>query len=296
QLLNISVFSPKGELITLIGREGRGPGEFQNIQSLHIDQSDTLWVLDGRELRISSFTFDGDSYEHITSAAIEQLRDGRPQKAYKIENDGFLVEFSLLDIFSDMDSSERTYYGLMSHIDSNGNVLDEEVFHYRSNEVFINRQNGRMMIMTLPFTPMSTTAFNNEGLVYIGLGDSLKISSYKLNGSLDHTIGGQVKPRKITLDDTGGSNPSRTSDIGNRMPDVKPAFKSFIVDDINQVWVNLGDLEDEINTWVVLSKDSELVSSFTFPASFDIQKVQNNRIYGINRDEDEVQSLMVYAY
>lgn len=62
----IRVFSPEGEHIKTIGRRGRGPGEFQDISAMAINEDDEVIVSDARLFRITYFYDLGDSLEVFT--------------------------------------------------------------------------------------------------------------------------------------------------------------------------------------------------------------------------------------
>jgi hypothetical protein len=48
----IGVYGPDGRLVTVIGRKGQGPGEFQNIDDVHVGPGDTLYVLEADRLSV----------------------------------------------------------------------------------------------------------------------------------------------------------------------------------------------------------------------------------------------------
>lgn len=50
----IQVFSSKGEYTKTIGRQGQGPGEFENPTDIHLDSDDNIYVQDGRKLHFFS--------------------------------------------------------------------------------------------------------------------------------------------------------------------------------------------------------------------------------------------------
>lgn len=65
---NIKVFSPRGEYVTTIGREGSGPGEFRGLGTVQLAAGDSLHVVDLFNLRWSVY-----SPEH------ELVRSVRPE-------------------------------------------------------------------------------------------------------------------------------------------------------------------------------------------------------------------------
>lgn len=51
----IKVYSSEGKYLATIGREGEGPGEFRGVMGLAVDASDSLFVFDSRNMRLSVF-------------------------------------------------------------------------------------------------------------------------------------------------------------------------------------------------------------------------------------------------
>lgn len=51
----IRVFSPAGEFITALGREGEGPGEFLRITAMGVGQGDSIFAFDRRNGRVTVF-------------------------------------------------------------------------------------------------------------------------------------------------------------------------------------------------------------------------------------------------
>lgn len=54
----IHIYGPEGEYSHSVGRDGRGPGEFERLTNVGL-LGDTLWVLDSGERRITLFSRDG---------------------------------------------------------------------------------------------------------------------------------------------------------------------------------------------------------------------------------------------
>jgi len=69
----IKVFDPSGKYLKTIGREGLGPGEFEIIQNIFIDDNDFLYATDRRLKRISKFNNEGEFEKSFPYPAPEKL-------------------------------------------------------------------------------------------------------------------------------------------------------------------------------------------------------------------------------
>ncbi|MDE2729844.1 MAG: 6-bladed beta-propeller [Bacteroidota bacterium] len=59
---SVRVFDANGEFVTTIGRRGEGPGEMQEIVSMHMDGDDRLIVVDRISRRLTIFTNMGKDF------------------------------------------------------------------------------------------------------------------------------------------------------------------------------------------------------------------------------------------
>jgi len=59
----VQKFSPEGEYMATIGREGQGPGEFSGPRSIDLDAKGFLYVLDVNQKRIQVFTPEGKEHK-----------------------------------------------------------------------------------------------------------------------------------------------------------------------------------------------------------------------------------------
>lgn len=85
-----------GELFWSVGRQGGGPGEFNNPTSIQIGDDGSLWVLDPPNVRISRYTTDG---ELLGSVRVEDglfrlgsVSDGRIIAIRSEPSEGLVVE------------------------------------------------------------------------------------------------------------------------------------------------------------------------------------------------------------
>jgi len=58
-------YDPEGKYLLTIGREGQGPGEFQNLSLVRFDKDDNLYLTDAQNNRISFFDKDGKYLRQI---------------------------------------------------------------------------------------------------------------------------------------------------------------------------------------------------------------------------------------
>jgi hypothetical protein len=69
---HIAWFGSDGRFVRRIGREGRGPGEFQVPHAMTIDAADRLHVYDSRNRRITVYALSGQSASHVADQRMER--------------------------------------------------------------------------------------------------------------------------------------------------------------------------------------------------------------------------------
>jgi len=67
---HIKVFSPKGDYLRTIGRQGQGPGEIGRLREIYISESEILVVVDSRRRQVHTFSTSGD---YLDSRDFEKL-------------------------------------------------------------------------------------------------------------------------------------------------------------------------------------------------------------------------------
>jgi hypothetical protein len=97
-LKNVLEISPKGELVSTIGQEGRGPGEFVSIDRILVTPGDSLFIYDESLARHQLFVkIDGD-WQLNRTLAFERQSDqvfniDYPLKIFKTPSEIFDDEF-----------------------------------------------------------------------------------------------------------------------------------------------------------------------------------------------------------
>lgn len=288
QQMHIAVYNSAGELLQTIGREGRGPGEFQRFSTVTV-KNDTLWVFDVGSLRISAFVMNTDTTSEVQQPLnLENLVSGFPSQAYKAES-GFIVA-SMSTVSGDgLQFIEVT----LSHIDDHGEILNEEIVRYVEDEMIADQVGEDLIRYTpIPYNWRTTSQPGNSNIMYVGKSDSLRLEAYDITGERIKKIQNNIRYRPVTSSDKARFN---SGDYAvNLTPDFHPAFLSFLVEDDKRFWFNLGEIEDEYFTWAALHSDGSLEASIQLPRRLRVQTIHSGKAYGIFTDEDGLQSIRVY--
>ncbi|MEX2584811.1 MAG: 6-bladed beta-propeller [Balneolaceae bacterium] len=284
----IRIYDKSGKLRQKIGGEGSGPGEFQSLRLLGRDFEDELWVYDGNHLRVSRFNKLADgNWRFHSQLDLPETGSGYPMYMYKVE-DGFLIGYFRMV----QENAEVT----LSSMDEQGNLIHNKIVQYVEREMVVERVDGpmAMAIHPIPFHWQTIVQTSNSDRIYVGKTDSLRLEEFDLDGSVVNKIEQKVQPRPVTNEEISDNGISPTSPAYSAIPDVHSAYLSFEIDDQNSVWFNLGTLDrDGFQTWIELNENSGLEQAVSLPVQLNVQAIRRNKIYGIYRDEDGVQSILV---
>lgn len=97
--IKIHVFAPDGSHITQIGREGRGPGEFQTVHIMGVG-TDQLYAYDPLLRRLSLFSLDSLSFTRVQNmtpknkSSREEIVDYRIGQLLQMDNNTYLAGFA----------------------------------------------------------------------------------------------------------------------------------------------------------------------------------------------------------
>ncbi len=172
----------------------------------------------------------------------------------------------------------------------------EKVLTYTENEVVAPESSGEFVpIYTIPFSWRTHLQVDQSGSIYLGKSDSLRVRILNSDGQQQAIIKNRVRYQPVNPQDIQEHGTEPSNPTYKLIPDHHPAFTEFRVDDIGRPWFNLGNLENDMNTWVVLNNEGLMDLSVALPASFDVKHIRGQNIYGINYSDTGRQTIMVYS-
>lgn len=173
----IRVISPQGKLLKTSGREGGGPGEFQNVKWARQCESDSLFVWDVMLSRVSVLTGDGGFVRHFPTP-------GRPGIIECAPGGHFAILMNPSDLQMPDPNGRGPHYSAPlllanSNGDSTGMVGVVPAFEFRA-------------------LGKRTNLSVSGNRIYVGTQDSAFISTYDLSGKPAEGIAAGIEGRKTT--------------------------------------------------------------------------------------------------
>lgn len=305
QLRQVKVFSPDGHFLRAMGRPGSGPGEFgRGPLDLLLTVGDTLLVPDVQNRRINRFGPDGSI---LPSAPLDPAR-GRPLRF----NWNPASRFSAVQV---RPARAGTHRDAIRVVESSG-AFGDTLLLVPSGGLF----EGAGLRY---FTPEPAWDVTDSLTAIYAVNSEYSISFYDRGGSLRRIIRKAFAPRPITERDiraifayldrawiAAGVPPARLEANRQRIgfAEFFPAFFSFQVGFEGSLWVqpvrSPGDLSDEEierydfvedfgdSDWEVFDRHGRYLGMVRMPPRFQPRLFHEDVIYGVLRDDLDVQHIV----
>ena len=297
---SVYVLSQTGQLVSEIGREGRGPGEFDRVDDVFVDDGDAVIVWDGSQWRVTVFT----PSEHRVAETISVAEAGasHPSRLIGVVREGFLVSF-------------RTPYGTTPEW-----APELE----RSVDVFLLDRNGRrkkglplaslperesitkstastMSVSVMPFGRIPQFTLGPDELLYSGWNDAIKITVQSMDGATQRILEHEHEALPVTSADLSelfdnASEGRRRTLRETTLPKTKPAYRQFVVADDGRLWVQLS-AEHGASTaaCLILNADGSVLDTVDLPSGLRLEAIRHEKAYGVLTTDDGIPLVAGYA-
>jgi len=302
-------FSSEGLLLQVMGGQGDGPGEFQNVFGLHRCENDSLIVEEVSRLSV----IDGAARRFSrTVPIVGHLADGRAGiSGVRSDCSAALLADSR---YVPPTPGTGLYVQPMTLYWANlASGARDTLGTFPAVEAFPWMMRGQLLGVRTPYGRDAVWAVHPDG-VLVGLAEE---ASYEIR-----TDGGRVKQivrwkssPSILSDDEWAYYERERSDYLRNNPDVrdveappdhfprperKPAYSRAIVDVVGRVWIRAYGLygaygPEPSSQWSVFSVDGEWLAEARMPDGLEVLAITATSIIGRVVDDLDVESIRVHA-
>ncbi len=289
------VFDGAGSLVGEIGKEGSGPGEFQNLGKAYVGANDTLFVMDFNSARISAFTETAPGlWSHIHDNPIQRNPGAWLNSFFHLGTNGMFAQYSQ-SVRPGGDAP--TEWPGVAKINRNGEKVGENLFTYRPSESKIEMGSNFVRMYIVPFGKQGRVVESNNAF-HVSDNEFFGATTYSPYGDTLNHFHLAVVPRPVTpdlLDKTfnGDFTSEYYKAVSDVLPQVRPAFDNFQADDTGNVYFGFNDVTETENLWLKFSASGELLASFHMPNDVTVNRIVGDRIYG-NGGRDTSPYAVVY--
>jgi len=292
--------SPYGELISVIGKQGRGPGEFVNINEFVVSPNDSIHIFDRNSGRQQIFAKDSENenWQLINTILIETINSDDefildyPIKIFPSDDGLFWTQFKNRPHFTD---TTNQIYNTIIKTDQNLNPVGPELLIKQTENRPIHRDGGQ--VWTAGFSTVEKGFYvflpEPENLIYIKNTDN-RFQKFELNGA-------QILTEYLPFDELDITNEKNTilnnlarsydsvrlSIVRSKLLDKMPYYDHVIYGDGN-IWIQFyRNDEDDLN-WGKYSLNGELEGVFYLSTDFQVLGINNNILYGTSQSDHTI--------
>lgn len=289
------VFNRTGDFIGEIGKEGSGPGEFQNLGKAYVGANDTLFVMDWNNARITGFTeTTPGTWSHTLDIPMQRTQDASMSGFHHFGSEGM---FGLYRQPFRSGGEVQTEWPGVAKINRNGKKVGEYLFTYRPADSKIEMGSNFISLYIVPFGKQGRVVESSNAF-HVSDNEVFGATTYSLDGDTLNHFQLAVAQRPVTdelINDTfdGDLTSNYYKAVSDVLPQVRPAFDSFQADDAGNVYFSFDGVTEESDLWLKFSADGDLLASFHLPNDVSINRIVGDRIYG-NGGQDTSPYAVVY--
>lgn len=303
----VRIFDEEGIFVKYVGRNGRGPGEYENIEGIGSFPDGRLAIWDIGNQRINVYEPNGDFIESypVTSGLHSSY------KTFEVDHEG---NFYLKAMFFDRTNPQnnmnppKAWY----KISPTGELLDtlhvpqDDEDHPQSFVIFTGAGAG------YPFNTGMLENFSSSGYVITAVNDRYEIVLHKEKQPL--IIKREYSPLEVTSEEEEQWEnfkkgfTSAGHDIESSIPDKKPPFKELLTDSQGRIWVwrytkpqpvEGGIFSSRIKVWEppvfdVFNPDGSFFGNVKLPLGAVFLEAKDNMVWAEFTDEDKTEYVVRY--
>jgi hypothetical protein len=307
----VYVFSADGKLERSFGRRGAGPGELSNLTTALVYTQGQLLVVDASNQRLSLFAADGSFVRSrqlnfmqgmpvswaATGARVAYL--ARPMPAPVAAQLGGVSSHTVFSIDPRTDAAADTLLRIPLPPDNTvmmGGATIKATFDMRAPQIYV--------------------AGDGLNRVLIAVSDTYRIRVLGADGKTIGWLNRDVPRRRYTkaelvrmkqqtdsmmqaglragMSAAGAARNMPAPQFDVVMPEFAHALTALIANERLVLVARSSNRVRAPSEWDVLSYDNRLAGSLTLPAGFRPFALLNDRLYGVAKDELDVESVVVY--
>jgi hypothetical protein len=303
---HVLVIDEDGTLLATLGREGEGPGEFSGIGSVLVLPGDSVVVWDPEQQRMSVFTMAG---AYARGASLRDLAAPSVQGWTRLlpTAGGRFVLFTVANIGAGQGTYRLEADALL--LGPAGESLGR-LGPFPGDEMFSNDL-GLGMVAFGAHTCAATT----QDRLVVGTADAAEVRLYALSGDLERIVRWPDADRSVTPEMVAEWTEAMLSVVPEaaraesrrmieRIPRAErvPPYSDILIADSGRIWA--GEHPGELavrgfsrspeRRWLVFDAGGLLVATLHTPEGFRPYAVRGGRVFGVFRDELDVESVRAY--
>jgi hypothetical protein len=295
----IEQFSPNGEHVGTIAKQGGGPGELSQWFFMIDKGNDSLVVRHQSGMMVTyarkasgQFGFEY-SISGERSAGPVQLVGPHPNGTFYATKGQIISDIAAA--LANPATHRETHLAL---VDNRNQIQRDSILPVMTPNPHIQQfDNGGIAVFPVPFRYMDRVRVHENGYV-LGLPNEATFKFYNHDHELQETLVLDIAPRRISSEDldyaTRNMNENAKSAVLGKVGNFKPAFQNFWY---NGEYLFLStDAHESGTDIVVLKRSGTPVGKIVVPPYEDPRYFIGDRIYALNRNPEIGHSVRIYSW
>jgi len=295
----VYVLNTDGDLLKKIGREGNGPGDFQRLSSIHIGSADTLYIHDYNLGYLSVYEPERLELAYSIAVSYDDSLGGSYSLVGTLDT-GYLFTYGRPIRAGEPSQGRRMHVMLVTWARE---IIHPPVHSILAADWLSSAIDERVFAIRMPFPVGRETVLRMgpRGNLFAGWTESIDIEVVSPDGIQHNTVTHSLAPVPLTRQEIILFAEER-SEISNSvydeiltadLPATKPAFETFVVDDLERIWIKTTSPSvADTARWLILDQKSQLKGEIGLPKRTNLRVIRHGRAYAI--DDGEEKLLVVY--
>lgn len=303
-------FDAEGRFIRNVGRQGEGPGEFQQLSWMAKLPGDTILTFDFGGRRLSRFTASGEYVGAVTLGGASTSEFLFPV--------GVLADGRIVARRGAVFTAGETPNGISRDsvlvlLAGRDGVVQDTIGRFIGTESAVQQsgsgQNRMMLVISVPFA-RSTSLSAHADAVAVATNDTYEIRLFDPTGQLRRVVRRLVEPVPVTADDierykqrqleaASGAMASQFRTMMERQldeapyPATMPAYTAAMFDGMGRLWVRESTHLDEPPKWAVFDHEGALLAELRLPERFRPTDIGADYVLGVTRDDMDLERVQL---
>jgi hypothetical protein len=292
--LQLRVFDRDGVILSKFGRRGSGPGEFRSMRLLSSSASDTAFVHDISQRRLTYYAVDSGEFGTMTLAV--------GARGIGITDGGVVLADQTIMFRNTAGPSSTPVTYLMQ---GRGTQAVDTIGTFQGAQTYTTLDLGELpWLLTLPFTASSTAAAAGSRIyLYDGTSSDIRVYSseaaltglFRITGAKrevtrqQHQAYLEQQVRRIAPDPK--NEPLLRRVFGSLdIPEEAAMFRRLIIDETGMLWAEtVNEDRDAPSTWMVFAVSGRVLGTVNVPRSLDVHYIGIDHVLGRCRDAHDVE-------
>lgn len=294
---SVVVFDRDGRLRGTFGRSGDGPGELRQPMGIAVTDDGEIVVAEPFRVRYTVFTADGQVRQTLTPEIhISDWRLINPWQGV-VTRDGTIIEYTSTQSGLRIAQFPTTGSGQVTGTYAVPDHVAEEM-------LLVDADGVLRASMPVPFASRLQRFLDRDGNLWTGDDATYRVTRSTLGGDSILIVERPMQPLPVlpfevdsALAPAAGLLRSGGHLEGPAVPELKPAFRWFTVDDHLQLWVlPYRESAESVGALDVFGTGGEYLGVAQPTFTYDVSRppvVRGGRFYAVARDSFDVESVVV---